>query len=616
MPETEAELQELGVVLGTEESAPLEFHFAVRDGVKVQLDEIVAVQVRDPADPQRIIEFYGVVDKVTRKLEGVQFDGDTQLVAEGLLPAHVSYVARVKTTRVEPEEFVPPAPGESVWLARGEVLERALFTDTMDRRLPAGVLRNGEPAWLNLDFIDGTKGGHINISGISGVATKTSYALFLLYSLFNARNERNELLLQDAANSRAVVFNVKGKDLFYLDQPNSDFQEQEERWLRRSGFSSNRYELLGLPQGPFSSLSVRAPALKTAKGGDLLAEQQDDPRILPYCWSLVDFARDGLLPFMLTGHGDMSNLGFLVDSVTARLQNLAQGQKGPHLLVEATPGENPVAGGRIGRDETGNLEDEPAEVLSGSRRRVETLQELVEFIELKLLFVNDGEGDRAWTAGQPKGTREALVRRLRGAGRHLGRLVRGDLSAEKLSRARPTVLDAGSQIHVIDIHSLPQAAQMFVVGVILRQIFERREGGADEGKVFVVLDELNKYAPSEGDSPIKEVLLDIAERGRSLGVILIGAQQTASEVERRVVSNAAVRVSGRLDTAEAERSEYRYLSAAMRQRTTILTPGTMVINQPDVPTPVLVTFPFPAWATRHREARNLPDPAELEDLLD
>jgi DNA helicase HerA-like ATPase len=32
-----------------------------------------------------------------------------------------------------------------------------------------------------------------------------------------------------------------------------------------------------------------------------------------------------------------------------------------------------------------------------------------------------------------------------------------------------------------------------------------------------MIDELNKYAPREGTSPIKDVLLDIAERGRSLG---------------------------------------------------------------------------------------------------
>ena len=75
--------------------------------------------------------------------------------------------------------------------------------------------------------------------------------------------------------------------------------------------------------------------------------------------------------------------------------------------------------------------------------------------------------------------------------------------------------------------------------------------------MLVVLDELNKYAPREGRSPIKDVLLDIAERGRSLGIVLIGAQQTASEVEPRVVANCSLRVVancslrvvGRLDAA-------------------------------------------------------------------
>src|SRR5699024_7313447 len=176
------------------------------------------------------------------------------------------------------------------------------------------------------------------------------------------------------------------------------------------------------------------------------------------------------------------------------------------------------------------------------------------YIEYRLLDANEGEGDPGWYARQPRGTREALIRRLRGAARHVGRLVRGDISRADLERARPDILDSGSQVHVIDIHSLPQAAQMFTVGVLLRRIFARRETGSSDGKVFVVLDELNKYAPAEGEGPIKDVMLDIAERGRSLGVILIGAQQTASEVERRIVSNASVRVTGRLDSAEADRS--------------------------------------------------------------
>ena len=139
--------------------------------------------------------------------------------------------------------------------------------------------------------------------------------------------------------------------------------------------------------------------------------------------------------------------------------------------------------------------------------------------------------------------------------------------------------------------------------MVLRKTFQNKERtGEREPLLFVVLDELNKYAPRDGRSPIKEILLDMAERGRSLGVILIGAQQTASEVERRVIANSSLRVAGRLDSAEAGRPEYAFLPTAHRQRATILKPGTMILSQPELPVPLVLEFPFPAWATRSDEA--------------
>jgi hypothetical protein len=117
-----------------------------------------------------------------------------------------------------------------------------------------------------------------------------------------------------------------------------------------------------------------------------------------------------------------------------------------------------------------------------------------------------------------------------------------------------------------------------------------------------VLDELNKYAPREGQLPIKEILLDVAERGRSLGMILIGAQQTASEVERRIIANSAIRVVGRLDSAEAGRDEYGFLPTAQRSGPRSSSPGTMILSQPQLPVPLVVEFPFPSWATRASEA--------------
>ena len=42
-----------------------------------------------------------------------------------------------------------------------------------------------------------------------------------------------------------------------------------------------------------------------------------------------------------------------------------------------------------------------------------------------------------------------------------------------------------------------------------------------------------------------------------------------------------------------------------RQRATILKPGSMYVSQPRLPIPLLVEFPFPAWATRSAEAAGL-----------
>ena len=59
---------------------------------------------------------------------------------------------------------------------------------------------------------------------------------------------------------------------------------------------------------------------------------------------------------------------------------------------------------------------------------------------------------------------------------------------------------------------------------------------------------------------------------------------------------------GRLDAAEAERSEYGFLTMIARRRAALLQPGSMIVAQPEIPTPILLRFPFPAWATRQSEA--------------
>jgi hypothetical protein len=224
-----------------------------------------------------------------------------------------------------------------------------------------------------------------------------------------------------------------------------------------------------------------------------------------------------------------------------------------------------------------------------------TYDHLIEFVSDRLL---DDDARRDW-AGPVTGvgTVNAFLRRLRSSLKPLRSIVRGDITDTATRR----VSTDGQQVTVVDLHNLPERAQRFVVGVVLAAETARKEAAGPGGLLFTMIDELNKYAPREGSSPIKEVLLDIAERGRSLGIILIGAQQTASEVERRIVSNSSIKVVGRLDPAEAGRPEYGFLPPSQRVRATLAKPGTMFVSQPEIPVPLAVEFPFPAWATRLSE---------------
>ena len=157
----------------------------------------------------------GIVTQVRARHEGASFGSDVFLISEGVLPARTQEIAEVSTTRVEPEVYVPPRPGEVVRRATGQERAQALYFDQMTNRVPVGRGRDGSPIYVNMEFLDGTRGAHVSISGISGVATKTSFALFLLHSIF-----RSGALGARAVNAKALVFSVKGEDLLFLDQPN------------------------------------------------------------------------------------------------------------------------------------------------------------------------------------------------------------------------------------------------------------------------------------------------------------------------------------------------------------------------------------------------------------
>lgn len=548
-PPEPAGVEPVGLVIGTDDATPLEFWVAVGPHDYLQLDDVVALDRVLPSGER--VRIYGIVSQVRARHEGARFDSDVFLIADGVLPAEVSEAAQVQATRFEPEIYVPPKPGQPARKASGEDREQALFFDSMKKKLPAGLSRDDEPLFINLEFLDGTRGAHVNISGISGVATKTTYATFLLYSLFHSG-----ALGTDAVNTKALIFNVKGEDLLFLDHANTELDAEQ----------AERYRALKLEPGAFRSVGVFAPPRRA----DPSAAPDVASRTLgvtSFFWTLDDFCQQELLPFLFAdAEDDRAQYTLVIQNVTAQLKRA-----------------EPAGDGGVRID--GEL--------------VRTFTDLVDVIQAKL---SDPDEPDYWQwAGRAigQGTVNAFIRRLFGAVRHVEHLIRADVPKPD---AHQIDFD-GAQVTVIDLHNLNDRAKRFVVGVVLRKAFERKErSGQARPLQFVVLDELNKYAPREGNSPIKEILLDVAERGRSLGIILIGAQQTASEVERRIVANSAIRVVGRLDPAEAGRGEYGFLPPAQRQRSTIIKPGTMLLSQPEIPIPLVAQFPFPAWATRAGEA--------------
>ncbi len=434
----------VGRVLGTEDATPLQFSVALAADAYLQLDDVV-VTVRAVPGIEPVMTA-GVVTQVRSRHEGASFGSDVFLITDGVLPAQVQEIAEVTTTRVEPEFYVPPRPGEIVRRATDTERAQALYFDQMDAKVPVGLGRDGVPIYVNLEFLDGTRGAHVSISGISGVATKTSFALFLLHSIF-----RSGVLGARSVNAKALIFSVKGEDLLFLDQANKRLDDA----LRLE------YAQLGLPAEPFASAGFYAPPLAHDQTGRPNVAGRTSG-VSAFWWTITELCQQELLPYVFADAEDERNqYTMVVHQVTTRLR------------LDVQP---------AGQDGAAFIDGE----------MVRTYDELVELITTR---VSDDSTRPAWAGPVTgAGTVNAFVRRLRSSAKALRDIIRGDL-ADPGSRAIST---ANQQVTVVDLHNLPERAQRFVVGVVLASETARKEAAGPGGLLFTMIDELNKYAPERG----------------------------------------------------------------------------------------------------------------------
>lgn len=563
----------VGAVDGSTDAGTRRFHIVLDDDALVQLDDLVVC--RQPLPGGGDVAHYGIIVEQTGVIEGATWASDTRHIVEGTMPGAAVRRAEVLVLRTEPELWLAPAPGAEVYAAIGEERDRALFVDQMTKPLAVGLDQSGQPVHADFTFMNGEQGGHVSISGISGVAAKTSYALFLLHMIFETAAGR-ALLAEHATNTKALVFNVKGEDLLHLDRQNRRFSEAERA----------RWASLGVQEPrPFDNVSFFVPPVPGGDPAQVVPDATSRPStdVTVYGWTPEAFIRHGLLRFCFTDGDDRSTqVGFVEQVVRTQLARHAHPLENEPGAVVVT-----VAPHTDSRTFERVVSRRPSAKPAGAGVPIRTWYDLLDLLAARL----DPEmGDSAWSGATQAGTLMAFQRRLMALGPRLGHLVRCGVEEPRLDSA----------LTVVDIHALHESAQRFVVGALVSRVFDEKQGTGREPLRFVMLDELNKYAPREGHGPLRDLFVDIAERGRSLGVLLIGCQQAAGRVVEPVVRQPALKVAGRLDATEA--SEYRFLTPELRDRATRFLPGTMVLDQPLVPAPLPIRFPFPPYATNVADA--------------
>ena len=160
-----------------------------------------------------------------------------------------------------------------------------------------------------------------------------------------------------------------------------------------------------------------------------------------------------------------------------------------------------------------------------------------------------------------------------------------------------------NDVFVIDIAKLDQDTQSFVFGDVIRAVHDLKLGQVDReeseipSKIIIFVDELNKYASNDvpRNSPILRQLLDITERGRSLGIILFSAEQFKSSIHDRIKGNCASHSYGRTNAIEISKNDYRYIPTVYRNMMTRLEPGEYIIEHPIHRSLLHIKFPKPVY---------------------
>lgn len=547
------EIKEIGKTSATDRDPNTsdQFTFWLAPGVIVNPFDIVEVEQVSHEGESRTFGLVTILEHRTDSsthLANFISSNFGELTEEPNTPRQGTTIAHVNVLSNDKHIYMPVVSDKVVKFADEGGIQIALGIDTMNikDRIPAGLIKmsNGTTAIAYLDrrYFLGPESAHVNISGISGLATKTSYAMFLTQSILQTTPD------EEKSKIAVVILNVKHGDLLQIDQKREKGLTAEEMEI---------WERLGLTPEPFPSDKVHYYLPRSRRGG------RPNSFIEPPFYNIYAYDLENTVDKLDLLFSQVPDAYFTLESIISEIKEGIRSHESEFKNVSSW--DNLLNGPPLFNPTTHSA-------------------------------VKEWRGIR----GSSIGVFRRHMRRMVKVG-HSGIFVNARATTEK-SLSEEILKIEGGHIYVVDIARLYEHEQMLVFGDLLKSVYSLKADPPEDRttpipeKIIFFVDELNKYAPAgPRPTPLTELVLEIAERGRSLGVILISAQQFMSAVHQRVTGNCATKVIGRSGSSEILQPDYRFLDNEIKTNITRLSKGELLLSHPIYRQPIKIIFPRPVF---------------------
>lgn len=554
-------METIGRIIATEKqpSTIEEFTFWTRKDYKLKPFDVVVVEHIPASNKKEPSKTFGVVEEISHMTDSpsalagyISSDfGDVEA------PAYTERIGmnyvKCKVVGNDQNIYIPVQEGRKVFLASEAEIMEALGLNDVKNPLPAGYMEMYEgknkktlPVYFNSHFLIGPEGAHLNISGISGLASKTSYAMFLMKATQDVMSKR------EGESVAFIMMNVKGTDLLKIDQMNERKNELQE--------IKAVYDKLGMDLTPFQQVKYFYPYSKDYTAYTYEKEQTIKDRLIA--------GKACQYKYLFENDEDKECLDLLFANVDD-----------PNDTIDSIINFIISNGGNF--------------------KGVESWE------DFKQALYEQTQSNKASTQGK-----EISVMSWRKFYRLFNKSFQKcrQMFTEKLGSDCVRLRDEIAQIQkndvmVIDVAKMDEESQGFVFGDVMRAVYNLKLGSSNRpdeeipDRIVIFIDELNKYASNDvpKSSPILRQLLDITERGRSLGIVLFGAEQFVSDIHKRVKGNCATQAFGRTNAIEITKEDFRFVPSVYKTMLTRLKQGEYIIQNPVFRSMLNIKFPKPIY---------------------